>query len=674
MKTICFERNGIYVDLAVEEDGRVTLRSCAAVERPRPESGKGYPLCEVQGVGYDHDEHHGSKHIRSSPGAQLRYESHTLTDDAFTLTQASADVRVTTRWQFYAGVRALRATTEVACIGSEPFLLEYVSSFALMGLGYGSDARSGDYRVHLPHNTWYGECQWTNHTLSELGYHPVTGASLKRIALSSTGTWACSEHLPMGAFTQPGHAMLWQIETSGSWGWEISDYDKQLYLLLSGPSGQEHQFMKALAPGETFVSAPCAVAFGSDFEDSVGEMTKYRRRIRRPNEDNAHPSVIFNDFMNCLWGDPTTDKELPLIDAAAEAGCRYYCVDCGWYADGHWWNEVGQWLPSGRRFPGGIEEVLAYIRKKGMIPGLWLELEVMGTKCPLADQVPDDWFFTVGGRRVIDHGRYQLDFRNPDVIRHADAVVDRLVTQYGVGYIKMDYNINAGVGTQRESDSAGEGLLAHNRAYLAWLDRVFARYPELVMENCSSGGMRMEYSLLSRHSIQSVTDQDNYVKMAAIACNCMTALTPEQAAIWSYPRRSGDEEETIFNMVSAMLMRIHQSGHLAELSAPRLTLVREGIAVHLSIAEKLKDGLPFWPLGLGSLDHEFLAVGVRCGAEAYLAVWHTREGEATVTMPSRGYAHAQVVYPAARPVPLAIEDGQLSITLSGVSARLLRLW
>ena len=296
-------------------------------------------------------------------------------------------------------------------------------------------------------------------------------------------------------------------------------------------------------------------------------MTKYRRLIRRPNADNEHPSVIFNDYMNCLWGDPTTEKEYPLIDAAAEAGCRYYCIDCGWYDDGPWWDGVGQWLPAKGRFPGGIGEVLDYIRQKGMIPGLWLELEVMGIHCPLAEQVPDDWFFQIEGRRVIDESRYQLDFHNPDVIRHADGVIDRLVKEYGVGYIKMDYNINAGPGTQRAADSAGEGLLSHTRAYLAWLDGVFARYPDLVIENCSSGGMRMEYSHLSRYSIQSVTDQTDYVKMACIACNCMTACTPEQAAIWSYPMRDGDEEETIFNMVNAMLLRIHQSGHLAELES-----------------------------------------------------------------------------------------------------------
>ena len=119
--------------------------------------------------------------------------------------------------------------------------------------------------------------------------------------------------------------------------------------------------------------------------------------------------------MNCLFGDPTTEKELPLIDKAAEAGCEYYCVDCGWYADGPWWDYVGEWLPSKERFPNGLEEVMDYIRGKGMIPGVWLEIEVMGLKCPKADRVPDDWYFIRHGKKVSDRSRYQLDFRNPAV-------------------------------------------------------------------------------------------------------------------------------------------------------------------------------------------------------------------------------------------------------------------
>ena len=67
----------------------------------------------------------------------------------------------------------------------------------------------------------------------------------------------------------------------------------------------------------------------ADFDKAMGQLTTYRRRIRRPNQDNEKLPIIFNDYMNCLFGDPTTEKELPLIDAAAEIGCEYFVIDAG---------------------------------------------------------------------------------------------------------------------------------------------------------------------------------------------------------------------------------------------------------------------------------------------------------------------------------------------------------
>ena len=676
---IKFDFNGVYVDIEVTEEGKVHLWNCSSHPHRRGKEGRWYPIAEVQGAGYDPKNHHGSKHTLTSPASELRYDSHSLTRNEkgglFILTQKTPEICVTTHWQFYDGIKVIRAETEIENIGKEIFPLQYVSSFSLTGIGHAADPREdASYAVWMPHNTWYGECQWKRYSLHELGYDAVNDFSVKRISAANTGTWACSEYLPMGCFEQQGEAMTWQIETSASWCWEISDLGEQLFLHLSGPSWVENHFLQRIAPGEKFLSVPCALCFAETFEHTIREMTKYRRKIRRPNPDNEHPSVIFNDYMNCLEGDPTTAKEIPLIDAAAEAGCKYYCIDCGWYDDGPWWDGVGEWLPAKKRFPGGLKKVLDYIREKGMIPGLWLELEVMGIHCPLAEKTPDDWFFMLEGRRVIDESRYQLDFRNPEVRKHADRVIDRLVNEYGAGYIKMDYNINAGTGSDRGADSTGEALLAHTRAYLDWLDSVFQRYPELVIENCSSGGMRMEYSHLSRYSIQSVTDQTDYVKMAAIACNCMTACTPEQAAIWSYPMRNGDEEETIFNMINAMLLRVHQSGHLPELTQKRRDLVRHGLDIHNSITEQLKNGLPFWPIGLGTFRSEFLCVGIDCEKYAYLAVWHTSEKEGLVSIPLNGRKFESVLYPSAdyETSTEQVED-RLIISLAGKKARLFRL-
>ncbi len=688
--------NGLHVQIEITDEKDVRLVQFAPAGHERvyenvPDFSKGtrhFRLVEVQFTGKNHPYHHGSANKGSEPGYSLCYSSHKDYKNNFgrklEITQQASGIFVTSHLQFFDGIQAVRSWTTIENKSEREEVLEYVSSFALTGLETGDvKKRDEDTLIYIPHNTWFCECQWKAHTLNELGYDATNWGNVKAVSLSKTGTWGCSDYLPMGSYVnkKAGTTFTWQIETSGSWNWEISDKYEHMYVQLSGPSLTQNGFSKIIRPNESFESVPCCmVSVQGDFEKSIQEITKYRRAIRRPNKDNDSPSPIFNDYMNCLMGDPTTENEIPLIDAAAAAGCKYYCIDCGWYDDGPWWDGVGEWLPAKTRFSnGGIKGVLDYIRSKGMIPGLWLELEVMGIKCPLAERVPKDWFFQRNGHVLIDENRYQLDFRNPAVREHATSVVRRLVEEYGAGYIKMDYNLDLGVGTDLNADSAADGMLEHKRAYLSWLDEILARYPNLVFENCSSGGMRMEYSLLSRCCIQSVTDQEDYIKMAAIAANCMTAVTPEQAAIWSYPLKNGDEEETAFNMVNAILMRIHQSGHLANLSPARLAIVQEGIRVFNQISKETSRGLPIWPLGLATMQKNIICTGLDSGSSIYLAVWCTKEdAEANVSV---RFAKAECIFPTLLPTSFELNQArdsadtyELTVKMKARTARLYRLY
>ncbi|HOO27313.1 MAG TPA: alpha-galactosidase, partial [Lachnospiraceae bacterium] len=235
-----------------------------------------------------------------------------------------------------------------------------------------------------------------------------------------------------------------------------------------------------------------------------------------------------------------------------------------------------------------------------------------------------------------DRSRYQLDFRNPEVIAYVNGVMDRIITDYGVGYIKMDYNIEPGIGTELYADSVGDGMLGHERAYIAWLKSIFEKYPDLIIENCSSGGLRMDYAMLSQYSIQSTSDQEYYDRYATISANAPAGLTPEQAAVWSYPMREGDKEEVVFNMVNAMLLRIHQSGHLAELSDERKALVKEGLDYYKTIRNSIKTALPFWPLGLSNYEDEWVSLGLltQDGTnKIYLSVFRRDGGEETCALP-----------------------------------------
>jgi alpha-galactosidase len=368
-----------------------------------------------------------------------------------------------------------------------------------------------------------------------------------------------------------------------------------------------------------------AVVVSADgFEGAMARLTACRRAIRREHEDHRRLPVIFNDYMNTLMGNPTTERLLPLITAAAETGAECFCIDSGWYTGigEDWWDTVGAWKPSASRFPNGIAEVLDHIRAAGMIPGLWLEPEVVGVSSPVAGQLPADAFFQRDGRLVVEHGRYHLDLRHPAAVKHLDEVVDFLVGDLGIGYLKCDYNICVGPGTDTGNLAPGAGLLAANRAHLDWLDGVLDRHPGLVIENCSSGGMRTDYALLARLQLQSTSDQQDFLRYPPIAAAAPAAMTPEQAAVWAYPQPDFTDDEIAFTLCGALLGRVHLSGHLDQMSRQQRDLVADAVRVYKDIRAELPEAVPFWPLGLPRWDDSWIALGLRAPDASYLIVWH----------------------------------------------------
>ena len=197
----------------------------------------------------------------------------------------------------------------------------------------------------------------------------------------------------------------------------------------------------------------------------------------------------------------------------------------------------------------------------------------------------------------------------------------------------------------------------------------------------------MDYAMLSRYSIQSTSDQDDYRLYATIAANAPTAVTPEQAAVWTYPMNHEGEvakeelqEETVFNMINSMLLRIHQSGHLAKLDEERKSLVKEGIAVYKEIRKDIPQGFPFWPNGLSKFKDEWSSLGIQCGKVRYLAVWRRSGNQSIKSFPvqelKKHSVKASRVYPAfgREPFEWNSNTGELTVEFPRENmARLYRL-
>ena len=137
------------------------------------------------------------------------------------------------------------------------------------------------------------------------------------------------------------------------------------------------QWMKRVLPGESFTTPDALIARGNSLADVCDKLIKAQRLNISPVD--ADMGIMFNEYCTS-WGNPTIDSIKKLSDRLVGQGVKYLVIDSGWYGlPNDWACSVGNWEINKDRFPNGLKEAADYIRSRGMIPGLWFEMEVC---CP----------------------------------------------------------------------------------------------------------------------------------------------------------------------------------------------------------------------------------------------------------------------------------------------------
>ncbi len=658
MTDIYWGHDALTVVVALPDDGPPSLKRIVdhrVEDPPADPAAEALPLVEIFSVNEGRARSSQSYTV-SSIGARLRTTGYAAdsVDGWETLTIHASDeasgIAVRTTMRSRPGIAAAQIYSEISLApGSQPCLLQAVTSLVMGGLlsqvpGKGQADQLSDLDLIDGRSDWLAEGRWTRrpvrHVLPRLDLRLHGPNSRGRYALTSRGTWSTGDVLPTGVLIdrRSGAALAWQVEANGPWHTELGERSDGVFLALLGPADTEHQWQHRLTPETPFRTTTASVAVNGSggLEAAIGTLTAHRRALRPPHPQDELLPVVYNDFMNTLRGDPTTDRVLSLARAAAAAGAEIYCIDAGWYDDvSDWWDGVGAWRPAVNRFPGGFGALIDQIRKLGLLPGVWVEPEAVGVMSPVASSLPSEAFLQRDGIQVREHNRYHLDFSHPAARAHLDEVIDRLVADFGIGYLKLDYNINPGAGTDAGRGlPAGVGLLAHQRAYSSWLAGVHSRHPELILENCSSGAMRMDQVSLSAHQLQSSSDQENPLLYPPIAASAPMMMPLEQIANWAYPQPDMSPEQIAFTLVTGLAGRMYLSGFLDRMSHEQISLVHAAVTVHKSIRGGLRSAMPFWPLGLPRWDAEWIVLGLMLPTDdAYLAVWHR---------PDLGHGHGEI--------------------------------
>lgn len=631
------------------------------------------------------------KHIPTAVGEDLCFCGYRLSDDRLEIVQEGDGLRSTVVFCRFKDCSALRIFQRIENISQQEISVSQVSAFVLYGLS--KDSLGALQRTYLYRfcNSWHCECQPRRTSLFEAGLYSTGHASFRRIYGSNKGGWSTKEELPQ-AIIKPdgGDYIMFAIESPDDWYWELGECRQGVYLYTGGADAFEHEWQLRLAPAQSYETPATAFCTGATVDQTIAQMTMYRRHIR-----NAYPAdetlpVVFNDYMHLSWDSPSEEGTRRMVPVAAELGADIYVIDCGWHneEDGNIiYPYVGQWKESNKRFPNGIRQTIDYIHSFGMKAGLWLEPEVVGKDCAeMIAYYPQEAWLKIDDQPVIVGGRRFLDYRCEAVRTYMDGVIDRIVNDYGADYLKFDYNQDCGSGTDGFGDKPGRGLELASRAFFSWVDGIRKKYPSLILEGCASGGQRLDHFSTSHWTLISSSDQTDYRKYSWIAANIFSAVLPEQAGVWSYPvdswvkgfaptqewvRAHVSDETVIMNMVNAMLGRVHLASHLELISERQRALVKEGIDCMKRLAAFKKRAVPCFPKGFARFGDKSAACGLCADEKMVLAVWNTGgDGKEEIMLPDYVSAQCEILYPASPATDFTFANGKLTVILpKGYSAR-----
>lgn len=504
-----------------------------------------------------------------------------------------------------------------------------------------------DVKLLYYDNVWCGEGHLNVRGLNECGvrrfalHEPASGFTLRSVGSRTTG-----EFMPFIGVTDGKKYWLVQLMPLHNWfitvslnGYEQNPHS-DLIVKTGAGSFLKDGFFVTLKKGEKYSSPSCLIAVGTgEFENALNSLNFFRRKYLYNRPENK---IVFNDYMNCLWSNPVWEKEIPLIDKAAEIGVEVYCVDAGWYKDktADWWGDLGDWRADSDRFGNfGLKGLVDYILQKGMIAGLWTELECCSASAKVAGK-PDEWFLRCGGKRIFSDNRYYFDFENEEVRTYFAEVTDRIY-KLGVRYIKNDYNGNYGFGADRDGFGYSAGGEVKAKAFLGFLNDIRAKYSDIIIEGCASGGMRSDLKFTSACDIVSFSDCEEHRYYPSILSGLIANVPPERLGLWvaPYPQFFGFMNDDDFfgksvaeisenfdenrrAVLCGFLSFPYLSGRIDKADVGTLKMIKELITQYKKIADVISGGEIFFPRGLQNC----AAIGYRKGERSVTFV-EFKQGE-----------------------------------------------
>ena len=477
----------------------------------------------------------------------------------------------------------------------KPQRIEMLSSFSLSNLSpFHKNNPIGNLLLTRYQSKWSLEGRKKIDIIEELQLEPSwksSGVGLEKYG--QVGSMPVRNWFPYVALTDQKMNITWAACIAHPGSWQIECYRLDEDLCISGGLADRDfgHWLKIILPNESFITPKAYVTVvEGDEEFASQQLTSILKQSllesNHSSEDNL--AIQYNEFCT-TWGNPTEASIFRTVNALKGKKVKYYVIDAGWYTNGYGWeNSHGDWELNKEQFPQGLESVTQAIREAEMIPGIWFEIETVGIESIASSFFDhllhkDGVVITVGTRRF-------WDMRDPWVFDYLKKRVVDFLNVYNIGYLKIDYNENFGVGFDGE-ESFGEANRQQVLATQQFIREIQQALPDLIIENCSSGGHRLEYSMMELTDLSSFSDAHEAECIPIIAASLHHLMLPRQSLIWAVIRKEDSLKRLYYSMISTFLGRMCLSGEINEINETQWSVISECISFYENCKIYIKEGV-----------------------------------------------------------------------------------
>lgn len=474
--------------------------------------------------------------------------------------------------------------------------LEMFESFSLGGLSpYMQGDGYGTLWLHRVRSVWSQEGRHEAVPVEDLQLEPAWDPHAVRCErFGQAGSMPVNRFFPFAAIEDRENHVFWGAQIAHPSSWQMEVYRKDNGLALSGGLADRElgHWMKQVNPGKNFTTPEAIVSTAqtNSFDIFTGRLTTaglVEGFLKAPESEQDLP-IVFNEYCT-TWGNPSHENICEIVDAIKGKGFKYFVIDCGWYKENGipWDIGMGDYEVSSELFPDGMEKTVQVIKDAGMIPGIWFEIENVGSASHayhLTEHLlhKDNAVLTTYFRRF-------WDMQDPWVDKYLTDKVIGTLKKYGFGYMKIDYNETIGIGCDG-AESPGEGLRKNMEASVSFIEKIKEEVPGIVLENCASGGHRLEPKLMSVMSMASFSDAHECEEIPIIAANLHRVIHPAQSQIWAVIRQDDSLKRIAYSISNTFLGRMCISGDVTQLAPEKWNLIEQGISFYGKIKDIIKEG------------------------------------------------------------------------------------